>query len=243
MHRFHPHRAGFAPDLSLPFPAFLLLSSNQQACFGLSPFIHHVFGVWIWFVGFKSAHCHPLSQDMLLSNGYARFSGVHRWSSPSPPSPGRWYVLPTRQQAHGLNRPVEPPTAPSSTFCNNPRWFRTIPPFPIAGRLSLGDAWFSRANQEGSHPARLTAAVFVFVCLYYWAYLLYLSPLVYSYFGVWVHVTKYTCQITFNGDPGFVASVPRAKGPASLEALPLYTFVLRFLFGLPRPYCLFSFFL
>jgi hypothetical protein len=90
--RFLPHRTGLAPDLSFPFPAFVLLSSNQQACTRL--FIHHVygflrFGVWNRFLDFRSTHLHPLSQDMLLSNGFAGVPGVHQWSSPSPPSSGR----------------------------------------------------------------------------------------------------------------------------------------------------------
>lgn len=48
-------------------------------------------------------------------------------------------------------------------------------------------------------------------------------------------MTQYTFEITFTGDPGFVASVPQANGPASSEALLLRTFVLSFNFGLPRP--------
>jgi hypothetical protein len=97
--QFLPHRTGLAPDLSFPFPAFFLLSSNQQACTRL--FIHHVygflrFGVWNHFLDFRSTHLHPLSQDMLLSNGFAGVPGVRRWSSPSPPSLGRWRVLSKR---------------------------------------------------------------------------------------------------------------------------------------------------
>jgi hypothetical protein len=126
------------------------------------------------FLGFRFTHLHHLSQDMLLSNGFAGASGVCRWSSPSPSSLGRWCVLPTSQQAHGLNQCVEPLTAPFSTFRTNPWWFRTSPPFPTVERPSLGGTWFSRASLEGSHLARLVAAIFVFVCLFYWAYLLYL---------------------------------------------------------------------
>jgi hypothetical protein len=241
--RFLPRRAGLAPDLSFPFPAFVLLSSNQQACTRL--FIHHVygflrFGVWNRFLDFRSTHLHPLSQDMLLSNGFAGVPGVRRWSSPSPPSHGRWRVLSTRQKAHGLNRRVELLTAPSSTFRINPGWFRPILPLPIAERPSLGGAWFSRASWDGSHTASsaiFAAAVFVFVCLFFWAFLLYPSLPVYPYFGVWVFVTQCTYEIIFNGDPGFVASVPQANGPASSEALPPRTFIHSLYFGLPKPFC------
>jgi len=140
LHRIYSHS----------FPAFSPFSFNQQSLFGSTLFIHNVygllrFGVWNRFLSFRSTHLHTLSQDMLLSNGFAGVSGVRRWSSPSPPSPGRWRMLPTSQQAHGLNRRVEPPIAPFSTFRTNPRWFQMIPPLPIAKRPSLGGAWFSRA--------------------------------------------------------------------------------------------------
>jgi hypothetical protein len=242
--RFIPLRAGFAPDLSFPFPAFILLSSNQQACSRLSPFIHHVFGVWSRLFGLRSIHCLPLSLVMLLSTGFAGVSGVCRWSPPSPLSLGRWCVLPTHQIALRFNWRVRLPTAPSSTFRANPWWFQSIPPFPTAKRPSLGGAWFSRASREGSHPAsaNLVAAIFVFVCLLYWIFLLYSSPPVYPCVGVWVLVTQYTCQIIFIGGPAFVASVPRVKGPASLEALLSRTFVYSLNFGLPRPCCIFAFF-
>jgi hypothetical protein len=45
------------------------------------------------------------------------------------------------------------------------------------------------------------------------------SPPVYFCFGVRVLVTQYTFQITFNGKPDFVASVPQVIRPASSEAL------------------------
>jgi hypothetical protein len=64
------------------------------------------------------------------------------------------------------------------------------------------------------------------------------SPPVYPCFSVWVLVIQYTCEITFNGDPGFVASVPRVKGLASSEALPPRTYVLSLIFGLPIPCCI-----
>jgi len=104
---------------------------------------------------------------------------------------------------------------------------------------------YSAASQTASSAIFSTAViVFVFVCMFLWAFLLFPSPLVYPCLGVWVLVTQYTFEITFNGDPGFVASVPRANGPASSEALPPRTFVLSFNFGLPRSSCcVFSFLL
>lgn len=70
-----------------------------------------------------------------------------------------------------------------------------------------------------------------------------LSPHVYVCFGVWVLVIQYTFQITLNGDPDFVTSVPQVIGPVFSEALSLHTFVLSFLFGLPRPCCYVFYFL
>jgi hypothetical protein len=99
-------------------------------------------------------------------------------------------------------QPAEAPHAPSSTFPFNPRWFRKFPPLLIAERPSLGGAWFSRATWEGFHTAysaNIVAAVFVFFCLLYWAYLLYHFFPVYPCFVVWVFVTQYTFEITFNG--------------------------------------------
>jgi len=53
--------------------------------------------------------------------------------------------------------------------------------------------------------------------------------------------TQYTFQITFNGDSGFVASVPRANELAFSEALPPRNLVLKIIFRLHRPYCVFYF--
>jgi hypothetical protein len=77
------------------------------------------------------------------------------------------------------------------------------------------------------------SVVFVFIFLFFWAYLFYFSHVYPCNRGVWVLVTQYTLQITFTGDPGFVVSVPQAKGPASSEALPPRTFILSFVLGLP----------
>jgi hypothetical protein len=48
----------------------------------------------------------------------------------------------------------------------------------------------------------------LFLCVCFWAFLLHLPPLVHHCNGVWVIVTQYTSQITFIGDPRFVAFVP-----------------------------------
>jgi hypothetical protein len=52
---------------------------------------------------------------------------------------------------------------------------------------------------------------------------------------VLVLVTQYTCEITFNGDPDFVASVPQTKGPAFSKALSPHAFVSSLYFGLSKP--------
>jgi hypothetical protein len=54
-------------------------------------------------------------------------------------------------------------------------------------------------------------------------------------------MTQYTCQITFNGDPDFVASVPRVKRHVSSEVLPSRSYVIKFIFELSRLYCVFYF--
>jgi hypothetical protein len=112
---------------------------------------------------------------------------------------------------------------------------------PAVERPPLGGACSPRAVMEGSHPAFLwTSTVYfiIFVLLYFWTYLLFPSPHVHPSYGCdWVLVTQYTFLITFIGDPGFVALVPRAIEPASSKVLPPRKIV----FGLPCPYCVFSF--
>jgi hypothetical protein len=122
------------------------------------------------------------------------------------------------------------------------RCFWALPANPATERPPLGGAWTSRAVTDDSHSSSINRtsvvfAVFVFVCLFYWVYLLYLSPPVYHCFSVWVLVTQYTCEITFNGDPDFVALVPQTKESTSSEALPSRTFVPSLYFGLPKPSC------
>jgi hypothetical protein len=126
--------------------------------------------------------------------------------------------------------------------------FWASPANPAAKRPPLGGAWTSRAVTDGSHSFSInkTFAIFAFlVCLFYWASLLSPFPPVYPYFGVRVLVTRYTCEITFNGDPGFVALVPQTKRSAPSEALPPHTFIHRLNFGLSKPsyVCTFNFLL
>jgi hypothetical protein len=113
---------------------------------------------------------------------------------------------------------------------------------PAIERPHLGGTCYPLAVRKGSHSAIfcwIFTVVFVFVLLYFWAYLLYHSPHVHPCNGVWIFVTQYTFQITFSGDPGFVASVSQANGPTSPEVLPSHTFVLRFFLELHNPYCVF----
>jgi hypothetical protein len=76
--------------------------------------------------------------------------------------------------------------------------------------------------------------------MFFWVILLDISLPVHPCNVVWVLVTQYTPNITFIGDPDFVASVPQTIGPASSKALPPRIFVLNFNFGLPNP-SIFSF--
>jgi hypothetical protein len=236
-------RVGFALFLSSHFPVFYLLSSNQQCLFDLSPISHHVlrfcaFGVW--FFGLGSSHLRHLFQDMLLGNGFTGVSGVRRWSSPPPLSPGGRRVLLTRPNAPLNIRRVELSPTSSSAFRFSPRQLQKISAPPVVERPPLGGAWFSRTSRNDSHLSS-EAVVCVFLFMYFWALLFCSFPLVYPCFCVWVLVTQYTCQIIFIGDPGFVASLPRANGPTSLEALSPRTFILSFIFGLPRPCSVFLF--
>jgi hypothetical protein len=199
-----------------PFPVFTRFSSSQQQMIlVLSPF-HRVpcffwIGVWFCFFCFRSTRLLPLVQDMTLSNGFLGFSGVRRWSPSSPPPSGCRRVSPTRPRASKLSRRVMHPPASFIFSCFLPRRILTKLGFPAAERLSLGGACFSRASQAGSHPSspRFSAVVVGFSFMFFWAYVLYPPPLVYlCCFGVWVLVTQYTFEITFNGDLDFVASMP-----------------------------------
>jgi hypothetical protein len=88
------------------------------------------------------------------------------------------------------------------------------------------------------HPILCCCCCFLF----FWAFVLYPSPHVYLYcFGVWVIVTQYTYEITFNGDLSFVVSVLRVKWPASSKVLPPHIFVHSFIFGLCMPSCFYVF--
>jgi hypothetical protein len=186
--------------------------------------------------------------DMLLTNGFSGVPGFHRWSPVPPPPPASRRVACTLQSVPRSGRRVTTPFDPTASHHFGHRWFRAKPVFPVAERPPLGGACSSRAVTDGSHCSSScqTAAdtVYVFISLlFFWAHLLYPSPPVYPCFCVWVLVTQYTCDIIFNGDPGFVASVPRAKGPASSEALPPRTFILSLNLGCPSSpvFCSFKF--
>jgi len=112
----------------------------------------------------------------------------------------------------------------------------------------LGGACFSNASRNDSHQTSYSTHTSAVVCVFFnefLDFLLYISPHVYSYFCVWVIVTQYICQITFNSDPGFVASMPQGKGLVSSKALPPRSYIHSLNFRLPRPYCVcvFYFFL
>jgi hypothetical protein len=227
------------------FPVCTRFSSFQQQLilvFLVSPF-HRVpcffwIGVWFCFFGFRSTRLLPLVQDMTLSNGFLGFSGV-RWWSPSSPPPSRCRrVSPTCPRASLLNRRMLHPPASSIFSCFLPRRNLTKLGLPVDERLSLGGAWFSRATQDGSHPSstRFSAAFVYFRFMIFWAFVLSPFPHVYlCYYGVWVLVTQYTFEITFTGDPDFVASVSRANGPASSEVLPRVLSFLVSILGCPYP--------
>jgi hypothetical protein len=122
--------------------------------------------------------------------------------------------------------------APSSTFHTNPEM---IPPFPIA----RGRPWATHlpGGLPPCHRLTCCCCFYVYLFAFLGIFLLFSSLPVYPRFGVWVLVTHYTCQITFIGDPGFVASVLRVQGSTSSKALPPLTYILSLNFELPRLCC------
>lgn len=175
--------------------------------------------------------------DTLLTTGFIGVSVIHQQSPFTPPPSIRPCVAHTLQSGFCSLRCVLT-TFGLPTFNHDfHRCFMGLPAFLDAKRLSLGGACVSRAVREGSHTACCfwISVVFVYVFLFFWAYLFYFLHGHPCNRSVWVFVTQYTTQITFNGDPGFVASVPRVKGPASSEVLLPRTFILNFIFGLPSP--------
>jgi hypothetical protein len=141
-------------------------------------------------------------------NFNTKFSGVRRWSPSSLPPSGCRRVSPTRPRASMLNQRVMHPPASSAEPDET-------------GASRWWEAVLGRRVFLTRHSGRLPPIIHPIFC----------------YYGVWVLVTQYTFEITFTGDPGFVTSVSRANGPAFSEALPPRTFVLSFIFGLPRPSC------
>jgi hypothetical protein len=230
---------------------FLVFVSLQRLFMLFSSAFHRFFcnfwqGVLFQFFGSRSTFICQLLQDTHLTTGFSGVLGFHRWSPVPPPPPASRRVACTLQSVPCSGRRVATPFDPTASHHFGHRWFRAKSVFPVAERPPLGIACPLRAVTDGSHcsSSYRTAAVTVYVfisLLFFWAYLLYPSPPVYPCFCVWVLATQYTCDITFIGDPGFEASVPRAKGPASSEALPPRTFIFRFKFGLPKPSCFCSF--
>jgi hypothetical protein len=175
--------------------------------------------------------------DTLLTTRFIGVSVIYQQSPfPPPPSP-RPCVVHTLQRVFCSLRRVDAMFGLPAFNHDLQRCFMALPAFLAAERLSLGGACVSRAVRDGSHTAFCfwISVVFAFVFLFFWAYLFYFPHVHPRNRGVWVLVTQYTLQITFNGNPGFVASVPRTKGPASSEALPLHNFILSFVLGLPSP--------
>jgi hypothetical protein len=109
------------------------------------------------------------------------------------------------------------------------RRFWPLRGFPLEARVS-----HAPSGKVPTPPSASGSLLCLF--LFFWAYLFYFLHGHPCNQGVWVLMTQYTLQITFNGDLGFVASVSRAKGLAFLEALPPRTFVFRFVLGLPSPF-------
>jgi hypothetical protein len=212
-----------------------------------SSIFHRVFcnywlGVSFQVFGFRSTLLQKQLQDTHLTNGLTGVSGFHRRLSFPPPAFAPPRVAHTLQRALCFLQRVGAMFVLPIFHLDRLQCFWASPANPAAERPPLGGAWTSRAVTDVSHSSSINRtsavfAVFVFVCLFYWAYLLYSSPPVYPCFSVWVIVTQYTCEITFNGDPDFLASVPQIKGPASSEALPSRTFILILYFGLPKPSC------
>jgi hypothetical protein len=193
-------------------------------------------GFTIEIFGSRSTLLLRFLQDTLLTNWCSGVPGFHRRSLFFPPPSAQQRVAYTRQRVLRSRRLVATTSAPSASQRLGHQWFRVKPAFPNAERPPVCGAWTSHAVKEGSHPFSFnrTSDAFVFVLLFFWAYLLFSSPHVYPCFDNWVLVTQFTCDITFTGDPGFVASVPRVNRPSSSEVLPPRTFVHSLNFGLPK---------
>lgn len=175
--------------------------------------------------------------DTLLTTGFIGVFVIHQ-QSPFTPLPSiRSRVAHTLQRVFCSLRRVDVMFS-LPTFNHDLHWcFMGLSAFLVAEWLSLGGAWDTRAVSEGSHFALCfwISVVFVFVFLFFWAFLCYFPHVYPCNWCVCVIVTQYTTQITLSGDPDFVAFVPRAKGPASSKVLSPHTFILSFVLGLPSP--------
>jgi hypothetical protein len=115
----------------------------------------------------------------------------------------------------------------------------TLLHFPHQPPMVLDD---SAVSHCWGLPPWLATAVFVFICLLFWVFFVVFLSSCLPMFWCLVLVIHYTCQITFIGNPDYMASVPRAKRPIYSEALLPRTYILSLNFGLPRPCCFFFFF-
>jgi hypothetical protein len=173
-------------------------------------------------------------QDTHLTNKFLGVSGFHRRSPFPPPASAPPRVAHTLQRALYSHWRVNAMFSLLAFHLDYHWYFWASSTNPAVERPPLGGACSSCAVMEGSHPAFLwTSAVYFIIFV-----LLFPSPHVHPSYGCdWVLVTQYTFLITFIGDPGFVASVPRVIEPASSKVLPPRKIV----FGLPCLYCVFSF--
>jgi hypothetical protein len=108
-----------------------------------------------------------------------------------------------------------PPPLSAPTFSDSGRFCR----FPLLRGLPK-TARGSHAPPEWLPHYQLLHLCCCYFCVCLFVFLDFFVVLLSPYFGILVIVTQYTYEITFNGDPDFVASVHRVNESASSEALP-----------------------
>jgi hypothetical protein len=172
---------------------FFLVFSRLQSIYGLflllSSTVHRVFcnfwqGVSFQFFRFRFTLFQKQLQDTHLTN----VSGFHRRSSFTPPASAPPRLAHMLQRALCSLRHVGAMFVLPSFHLDRLQCFWASPANPAAERPPLGGAWTSRAITDGSHSSSINRTfavftVFLFVCLFYWVYLLYPSPPVYPCFG------------------------------------------------------------